>query len=428
MRPQPNESSIKLPVTFDYRGGRGDNRKSNIITSLVLLAIAIVLTIFISRGEASLIAKIGIIGGAWLVVTLFVRFKILHEQVYSDAYETLKEVDNIPGTDSFWNIYEIDSEYPYICHFKNGISGIFIRLEKDVVVGKEDNILFKHYEAISEAYNLAGNSNINMCHIDYMDNVGNDSRLGLLYEGLNYCDNPDMKEAMLSMYSNLQEEMSLNYASFDVYLFTCRNKVDQLWYNVKMIVDRLLEGNYLSYRALDIDGVRTTCMAVFNLNEFSAIEACENIFNTSRYRGIVPISVEHADGSVDVLGKTQSQLREEAAERARKAEEAKHNKHKKRPPMKPPTQTTNSKPAVEEFKVETEEAVVDESAVQEQMSYTQDDVSVPGEEDMDMFDDFDNQDITSSEPTNISDSGTNTSASGSETPASGDDDLDLFGD
>lgn len=330
MKPEPNDTTIKLPVTFDYQGGRSDNKRGNIIISLVLFAIAILLTIFMVRGNGTIVSKVLIIAGVWLLIIFFVRFKLLREQVYSDAYETLKEIDNIPSTDSFWNIYEIDDEYPYICHFRDGKSGIFVRLEKDVVVGKEDNVMFNHFDAISEAYNIAGSSDINMCQIDYMDNVGNDPRLNFLYDSLNNCDNPDMRDALLSMYSNLQEEMSHNYASFDVYLFTCRNKEDQLWYNVKKIVDMMLCGNYLTFRALDIEGIRTTCMAVFNLTEFSAIEACENIVSNKKFKGIVPISVEHYDGSVDILNKTQSQLRQEAQERARKAEEQKRNKKSSR--------------------------------------------------------------------------------------------------
>lgn len=326
MRPEPEDTTVRLPVTFDYHGGRSDNKKGNIIFAIVLFLIAIILTVMVVRGESPTGNKVIIITVTWIVVMLFTRFKIMREQTFSDAYETLKEIDNIPGTDSFWNIYEIESEYPYVCHFKDGKSGIFIRLEKDVVVGKSEDVLFRHFDAISEAYNLAGSSSINMCQIDYMDNVGNDARLQGLYEGLNDCENHDMKEALLSMYSNLQDEMSRNYASFDVYLFTCKGKEDQLWYNVKSIVDKLLCGNYLSFKALDIDGVRTTCMAIFNLNEFSAIEACENVVSTRKYKGIVPIQVEHYDGSVTEINKTQQRLREEAAERARLAEEAKKNK------------------------------------------------------------------------------------------------------
>lgn len=326
MRPEPNDTSIRLPVTFDYHGGRADNRKSSIIVGLVLLLVAIVLTVlFVRNNQTSITTKVIEIVVTWLVVVFFVRFRLLRESIYSDAYEALKEIDNIPDTDSFWNIYEIDDEYPYVCHFKNGMAGVFVRLEKDVVVGKPADLAYIHYEAISDAYNAAGSLSINMVHIDYMDNVGNDARLRSLYDSLDNCDNPDMKEAMLSVYANLQDDMSQYYASYDVYLFTTKLKQDQLWYNVKTIIDRLLGGNYLSYSALDIDGIRTTCVALFNLTEFSAKEACENIFKGNKFRGIVPIRLENLDG-VQELGKTQEQLRQERIEAERAKMEKKNRK------------------------------------------------------------------------------------------------------
>lgn len=326
MRPEPDDTTIRLPVTFDYHGGRADNKKTNIITGIVLFVVAIVLTVlFIRNSQAGIVLKVVEIAVTWVLLSVFVRFKLLRESTYSDAYEALKEVDNIPDTDSFWNIYEIDDEYPYICHFKNGMAGVFVRLEKDVVVGKPADLSYIHYEAISDAYNAAGSLNINMVHIDYMDNVGNDARLRSLYDSLDNCENPDMKEAMLSIYANLQDDMSQYYASYDVYLFTTKLKQDQLWYNVKLVIDRLLGGNYLSYSALDIDGVRTTCVALFNLTEFSAKEACENIFKGNKIRGIVPIRVENLDG-IKELNKTQEQIRQERLE----AEREKLNKKGKK--------------------------------------------------------------------------------------------------
>lgn len=330
MIPDVNDRTIRLPVTFDYNGGRGDKLKGNILTVVITLVLSIILIVGICRNVDMTVAG-KVVGVAVIVVlvNVFLRFKVLHELTYSDAYETLKELDNQPSSRSLWSIYSIDDEYPYICHYLDGKHGIFVRLEKDVVVGKPDDISFIHYEAISEAYNLAGSLNMNMCHIDYMDNVGNDPRLKQLYESLNDCDNPDLKELMLSVYANLQSEMSMDYASFDVYVFTSRGNPAQLYYNVKQCVDRLLNGNYLSYKALDSEAIRTTCMAIFNLNEFSAADACANIFKENTYRGIIPIRVEHID-SVEEINRTQEQIRADNLARQQAEMEAKANKHKRR--------------------------------------------------------------------------------------------------
>lgn len=330
MIPDVDDRTIRLPVTFDYNGGRGDKLRGNILTVIVTLVLSIIFIVGICRNvDMTIAGKVIGVAAIVVVVNVFLRFKVLHELTYSDAYETLKELDNQPSSRSFWNIYSIDDEYPYICHYLDGKHGIFVRLEKDVVVGKPDDIAFTHYEAISEAYNLAGSLNMNMCHIDYMDNVGNDPRLKQLYESLNDCDNPDLKELMLSVYANLQSEMSMDYASFDVYVFTSRGNPAQLYYNVKQCVDRLLGGNYLSYKALDSEAIRTTCMAIFNLNEFSAADACANIFKENTYRGIIPIRVEHID-SVEEINRTQEQIRADNLARQQAEMEAKANKHKRR--------------------------------------------------------------------------------------------------
>lgn len=329
MKPEEGQSTISLPITFDYNGGRGDRKKGNIIVAIVVTVIVILVTIGIIRNNQMPIGtKLLWLGGLYLLSMLLIRFRILKEATYSDAYETLKEIDYTPNTDSFWNIYEIDGSYPYVCHYKDGKHGIFVRMEKDVVVGKPANVDFLHYDAISEAYNLAGSLNMNMCQIDYMDNVGNDPRLRKLYENLQDVDNPDLKEMMLSIYSNLQDEMSKDYASFDVYLFTAGGNPRQLEYNVKLCIDRLLGGNYLTYKTLDIEGIRSTCMALFNLTEFSALDACDNIFKNTTFKGIVPIRVEHID-STEELNKTQEELRIEREARLQAEAEAKRNKKSK---------------------------------------------------------------------------------------------------
>ena len=41
MTPQPGDYSINIPITFDYKGGRGQGKKGRIILSLLTVAITI---------------------------------------------------------------------------------------------------------------------------------------------------------------------------------------------------------------------------------------------------------------------------------------------------------------------------------------------------------------------------------------------------
>lgn len=329
--PTENDVSVRLPVTFDYSGGRSDNSKTNIITALILSAISIAVSVIIATNDnASIWVRLFVPVAILVVLVWVLRMFIFHEMTYSDAYEELQEVDGCVGVESFWDIFEIDYTYPYICHFRDNRKGIFVKLEKDVVIGKDDDVLFRHYDAISDAYNIASRLKLNMCHIDYMDNIGNDPRLSDMYNTINDCENEELRSIMLSVLGNLQDEMLREYTSYDVYLFTMRGRSEDLWTAVEEVVSEMLSGNFITYRVLDIEGIRSTCMALFNLEDFSAVEACDSVFSGRRFGGIVPISIMYSDGSEEKLNKTQEEIRQELEERLeeerrklREAEEAK---------------------------------------------------------------------------------------------------------
>ena len=324
MKPQPEDTTIKLPMTFDYNGGRADNTIARVLATIFLVGGAILFCILmIFRSNMSFIAKLSYDIGCIVIVSLILRFIVFRETMYSNAYETLKEYNFALPVSTIWGIYEIDDVYPYIVRFNNGTKGIYVLFEKDVIVGKADTIMYDHYEAISEAYKLAGGMNMNIAYIDYMDNVGNDKRLAKLFGSLTDCENEDMKTLLFSIYSNLQREMSLSYACYDVYLFSARCKDDTLVYNVNQIIDKMKKGNYITHRILPSSSIRELVKSTLNLEEFSIIDACNSAFTGSVYRGIKPISLTKRDGTVSKLAKTQAEERQErldalAKERAEK--------------------------------------------------------------------------------------------------------------
>ena len=323
MTPQPEDTTITLPITFDYRGGRGQNVKAKIITTAVILVISVILLLGVARNEELAIYMKVIIDAVIAYVALFLlRFIIFKELYYSDIYETLKEKDYTLDTTDIWQIFDIDFDYPYICYFKNGKKGIFVKMEKDAITGKSSEARYDHYEAISNAYNIAHSLNMDIVHIDYMDNVGNDPRLQKMYDDLNNVSNPDMQDMLIDIYTNLQEEMSGNYASFDIYLFLTRDKAQNFIYNVQAVTSAMLGGNFITYKILNRQEISGVCTALFNLHDFSIVDACENVLSKTSHRGIVPIKLTHADGTVEVFNKTVAEKRAIAKEEARRKAEA----------------------------------------------------------------------------------------------------------
>lgn len=322
MTPQPGDTSINLPITFDYKGGRGENKKGKIILSIADVLLTVVLTVGCALNENLEIWMRFLLPCIIFYIGLFIlRFFVLRELWFSDVYETLKATDYDLKLDQIWQIFDIDFEYPYICYFKNGYKGIFVRMEKDAITGKVGDAQFEHYSAIGDAYNVAHSLNMNIVHIDYMDNVGNDIRMQKLYDDLVFVENPDMQEMLIDIYSNLQDEMSQNYASFDIYLFLTRDKLNNFVYNMQTVCNYMLGGNFITYKVLDRFEISRVCVALFNLHDFSIVEACENVLSGVEHHGVIPIKVKHGDGTEEIFNKTTAEKKVIAAENARKQKE-----------------------------------------------------------------------------------------------------------
>jgi hypothetical protein len=322
MTPQPGDTSINLPITFDYKGGRGENKKGKIILSIADVLLTVVLTVGCALNENLEIWMRFLLPCIIFYIGLFIlRFFVFRELWFSDVYETLKATDYDLKLDQIWQIFDIDFEYPYICYFKNGYKGIFVRMEKDAITGKVGDAQFEHYSAIGDAYNVAHSLNMNIVHIDYMDNVGNDTRMQKLYDDLVFVENPDMQEMLIDIYSNLQDEMSQNYASFDIYLFLTRDKLNNFVYNMQTVCNYMLGGNFITYKVLDRFEISRVCVALFNLHDFSIVEACENVLSGVEHHGVIPIKVKHGDGTEEIFNKTTAEKKVIAAENARKQKE-----------------------------------------------------------------------------------------------------------
>ena len=162
MKPGINDRVVKLPITFNYKGGRGANMKFKVIFSLILICVMILGIIVLSFSELLLVFKVGIILLVMYVTLFVLRMFVFNEMHFSDMYEELLEKDFQVGISTVWQIFEISPSYPYICYYKNGYKGLFVRMEMGTVTGKSDTVMYDHYEAISDAYNMAHSLNMNM--------------------------------------------------------------------------------------------------------------------------------------------------------------------------------------------------------------------------------------------------------------------------
>ena len=311
MQPSPDSDTVSLPITFDYTVGRSESgRTRKVIAWLVSIIFFIIGLLILFRGSQNFFVRLVIVATLYTVVTYSVRFLLLQEGKLRKQYYEQLDNDYKISTEDIWGIYEIGGDEIRVAHYRNGRLGIFFALEKDVIVGLDAESEFKHYEAISNAYNEVAKNRAQIIHIDYMTHVGRDPRMAKLYEQASKSPNPDMRAVLNGIYSHLDDSMRDEISTYDAYVILIPSTEVQYNQIARKVIERFMEGNYLGYTMLSDEQIRDLTVELFNLHSFSVVDAERNALISSTYRVAVPISVEK-DGVVTKLNKTVKERREE---------------------------------------------------------------------------------------------------------------------
>ena len=330
MKPRKGSNVIYPPITFDYTSGRRNSRKNKIVASCIVGVIGLIFGLgLLSSKEGNFLTNTLTGFLALFATTVIIRFPILGEHKIRNSMLEAKERDYKKTFRDVWGIFAIDDVYPYYVHFRNGRTGIFVRFDKDVILGKVSDSKYEHFEAISDAYNLVASLGIGMCQIDYMDVIGNDPRLDSCFQSLTEIKNPDMRDLMTDIYSNLQDNMNEKVTTFDVYVFTFKSSESSFWYQIQKVFSCMLDANYASYKLLNAEDLRGLSISLNNLLDFSVVDAMSQAFDLDSNSYVIPIK-SRTNGVEKVLNKTVAEKKEEAKLKAKEQELRKGTSKKKK--------------------------------------------------------------------------------------------------
>lgn len=317
MQPKKGDTTINLPITFDFSGGRRDAMKSRKFWGFGLAVVGVIIGLGIMFSKRHFFLIDWVLGLVfmfivWKIITLFIfqEKRVRKEQEWVDSRDM--KLDWKPT----WGIFDVEEQFPHICRFRNNLSGVFIMLNKDVIMGKIDDAEYEHYEAIADAYNIAGSSDLRLCHIDFMDVIGSDERLAESRKEASMIKNPDLQDLMADVLNFLEDQMQQSVTSFDCYLLQWSGSDAKAWYTVEKVLDCFMEANYCSYYMMDSKDLQEMQKALFNLHDFSVKEACLTSLGGETRETIVPISLRTADGEFVKINKTKAEKQEEARQRA----------------------------------------------------------------------------------------------------------------
>lgn len=325
MRPRPNSRSIRIPISWDIKK---QDKKNWVMTISLAVIIAIVLLLF-SIGtifsDRTILGKMLIIFVPFAIYLYSYRFGVFKEAWVRNQYEDQKERDYEIDISKWWQIYHISPNPPFVCHFYNGNKGIFLKLKKDVIQGKEVSVEYDHYEAVADVENYIANQKLNFAYIDYMDNVGNDERMEKLMTNTKIGGNRVLENMLLSIYSNLELRMQQEFSSFDVVLIYQKTNEDDLVSKINNIAEGYKEANYKTVLPMNQEEIRVLAKELFNLDNFSVVNATRGAVGSSKVEIIRPIQVVHGNGVVEKINDT---FQEEKAKREEALQERKVKKVK----------------------------------------------------------------------------------------------------
>ena len=320
MQPRPDSRSLRIPISWDVKKQDKKNWGMTITLAVIILIVLFLLSVGVLFSDRSIFTKILLIGIPMTAYLFIYRFWVFKEGWVRNQYETQKLNDYAIDYSDWWNIYTIDETEPHITHFKNGNKGVFLKLKKDVIQGKQASVEFDHYQAISDVENYIANQKLRFMYIDYMDNVGNDERMARLMSNPNIGASQQLDNMLLSIYSNLELIMQREFSSFDVVFIYEKTSTTELYTKIGGIIEGYKAANYKSVAPMRQDEIRVLAKELFNLDNFSIVEATQAVTGNKTLEIVRPIQVVDQNGTIHKIKPTfeEEKLAKEEALRKRK--------------------------------------------------------------------------------------------------------------
>lgn len=332
--PEVGDKFVNIPITIDSKPGRGGRFRGQMIANGISLVIYLFLmfTTF-KNGEITFFTKLLRFLLFTGLFTFTVRFIIMRENKLYKQYKKLEDADYKFSNSNLWGIYGQSEVFPSIFYATGGKLISIVKMHKDVTVGKKESDLYDHFEAIADALNYAGKSGLRVMHVDFMDSVGNDDRLDLWYNEVVETKNPDFKEFYSLMYNHLVESVKSHMSFEDVYVLSSQDTESLFAFKVEQFALELKNGNYTSFKYLSREEVQELVCSVYNIHEFSFMEAAQGVFNREELGNITAIEVVH-NGENIKLGLTREERQAKVREEELAKELAKKTKKGKKPIQK----------------------------------------------------------------------------------------------
>lgn len=195
--------------------------------------------------------------------------------------EELKSKTDTSLFSTFFGIYDIDENFPYITYMLDGSLGIFLRCVRKTQVGNIQEKAFNHSQGLADFYNRCAQLGVKPELIDIQASNSYDERFDALYNHLNEVSSPTMQKILASMYHHWEDNASNSQLTYEYFLIRGAGDPTAFWDRVTNLMSALMGASYKRIQVLNQDQIATLVGELYGLEDFPITEAMDQVVQKS---------------------------------------------------------------------------------------------------------------------------------------------------
>ena len=259
-----------------------------------------------------------------------VRYLVLNERYYYNMYVKMKETaDTTPAT--FWKIVDrTDKNNGCVVTFDDTSVGVYVKLERDSIVGKTADFKEEHYDAVSDFFRELNKNNFKYISMNIMETAGKDPRLPELDNLVNKAEFNENLEKLIGKQVAYIKSITrvTNYESEYILIYSDKMDMgDEIIDKVEDILYTLTNGAYSGYYILRSDEIDTLIKERYGVMMFDSSMATLSVYDKSRNMAR-PFKIKALVHSNGELEKYYTEEEKALMEKNKLKEQHKATKHK----------------------------------------------------------------------------------------------------
>lgn len=226
---------------------------------------------------------------------------IFNEKSVKRDYELRDDPNKMVDSSMYWSIYDIADKRPYTLSYMDGELALVYLAIRSSSIGDGDKWGYKHYNALTEMYNMAKPWGIKVTVLDVQSTEVRDVRMDELYANLNDVSDVILEKVLADLYKHLDDFSYNSRLSYEYFVFSGKCSEQTLHENVAYLISTANNGNYRGFKNLNQMELENLTMNLFGIENVEIKEMLDLIAEKANTKAIRFLWVANKEGKRKIL-------------------------------------------------------------------------------------------------------------------------------